>query len=123
MLVGLFTFALHLAIGDEPTNPVDIMAAMASRDTGCITVTDVYRVDEPTPHVQFHVLSDPPSGAVLQWIAASSVLAGGRQQENYGHPRHPEVSLSFRVLADDQPQYDEVRANRDTIVSCFQSVV
>ncbi len=111
------------AIGDEPTNPVDIVAAMASRDTGCITMTDVSVVEQPTPHIQFHVLSDPPSGASLQWTAASAVLSGGQPKENYVHSRHPEVTLSFGILADDQPQRDEVRANRDAIIACFESVL
>lgn len=31
------------AIGDEPTNPVDVPAAMASRESGCITVTEALR--------------------------------------------------------------------------------
>jgi hypothetical protein len=117
MIVALLILVLAgMAIGLEPTNPADIVAAMAFRDSGCLTVTEVYRVEQPTPHIQFHVLSDPPSGAVLQWTAASSILAGDRLQENYVHSRHPEVTLSFGILADDQPQHDEVRANRDAII-------
>jgi hypothetical protein len=93
------------------------VAAMASRDTDCTTVTEVYRDEQPTPHIQFHVLSDSPSGAALQWTAASDALSGGKRKENYLHPRHPEVTLSFGVLADDQPQPDEVRTNRDAIIA------
>jgi hypothetical protein len=96
---------------------------MASRETGCIIVTEACRVNQPTPHVQFHIDSDPPSGAVLQWTAATSVLSQGHLQENHVHPRHPEVTLSFSELSGDIPQHDEVRANRDTVIDCFQQVV
>jgi hypothetical protein len=66
MLPALFMATLLVfAVGDESTNPVDVMAAMVSRESGCVTVTEVFALDDPVPHVQFHVLSDPPSGGVL----------------------------------------------------------
>jgi hypothetical protein len=65
MLVTLFTFALHLAIGDEPANPVDVLAAMASLDTGCISVIEVYRVEQPTPRRPLR-LKNFPARAVIR---------------------------------------------------------
>src|SRR5918996_4727184 len=105
---------LAFAIGDEPTNPVDIMAAMASRESGCVTVTEVFALDDPVPHVQFHVLSDPPSGGILTWTTAAPRFPAS---ELYPHPRHGEVLLRFAELTSDHPQYDQVRANRDVIIA------
>src|SRR5215204_1684227 len=73
------------AIGGEPTNPVDVLAAMASRESGCITATEVYRVEQPTPHIQFHVAwgGDPglrpgPLGYALVGGMAGSRLRASR---------------------------------------------
>jgi hypothetical protein len=107
-------------IGDDPTNPVDITAAMASRETGCVTVTEVVVVEQPTQHIQFHMHTDPPSGGSLIWTASGHRFALG---ETYPHPRASEVSLAFAELADDHAQRDSVRANRDAIIGCFRAVL
>ena len=107
-------------IGAEPTNPFDVLAAMASRETGCITVTEVAVVEWPTQHVQFHVHTDPPSGGSLIWTASAHRFT---LAETYAHPHASEVTLAFAELTPEHPQHDAVRANRDAIVSCFRAVL
>jgi hypothetical protein len=104
----------------EPTNAIDVMAAMASRESGCVTVTEVYALHDPVPHVQFYVLSDPPSGGILTWTNAAHRFPAS---EIYPHPRRGEVLLRFAELTTEHPQYEQVRANRDSIAACFQSVL
>jgi hypothetical protein len=115
----MLTF-LAFTTGDEPTNPVDVMAAMASRESGCVTVTEVFALNDPAPHVQFHALSDPPSGGILTWTNAVHRFPAS---EIYPHPRHGKVTLRFAELTTEHPQYEQVRANRDAIAACFQSVL
>lgn len=120
LLTLIMEFTMLATIGDEPTNPVDILAAMASRESGCVTVTDVFVIEEPTQHIQFHVHTDPPSGGTLTWSVATPRFPA--LTENHAHPRHPEVALIFAELTAEHPQHDQVRANRDVIITCFQMV-
>jgi hypothetical protein len=106
-----------IVIGDEPTNPAHVLAAMAFRESGCVIVTEVFKLDHPVPHYQFHVHTHPPSGGSMGWTLTA--LAG----EVHAHPRHPEVALSFAELPNDHPQREAVRENRDSIVECFQAVM
>ena len=62
MFLAAILIGVLAAVSGEPTNSVDIMAAMASRDTGCVAVSEVYRVDRPTPYIQFHVMVRPTIG-------------------------------------------------------------
>jgi hypothetical protein len=63
-----------MTIGDEPINPAHVLAAMASRETGCVTLTEVFQLDDPIEHYQFHVHTDPPSGGSIGWTLTA--LAG-----------------------------------------------
>src|SRR4051794_19767727 len=101
---------------DARVNPLDVLTAM----TACVPVMELDPVDGRAPGVLFHVESDPPSGGWLGLTVNSLLLPV--ESEFYAHPRHREITLQFGELTDDQPQHDEVRANRDAIIACFQSV-
>src|SRR5687767_9122324 len=77
------------------------MAAMASRESGCVSVTGVFIIEELTQHIQFHVHSDLPSGGSLIWTASAPRFLGA--SEAYAHPRHAEVTLHFRASSRPSP--------------------
>jgi hypothetical protein len=102
-------------------NPVEILAAMADRESGCLSEGEVSRVDAPSPHFQFSVQSDPPSGGWPGWTPSLERFPS--LEETYAHPRQPAVTLAFASLADDMPDHDAVRANREAIIGCFEQVL
>lgn len=89
MLQTLLSVLLTAAsIGEEPMNPADIMAAMASRDTGCITGTDVFLVQladaaHPVPHPLRPV--ERCRAAMDRGVTGAE---SGSPRENYFHPHH-----------------------------------
>ena len=102
----------------EPlVNPLDVLTTMGA----CVRVAEISPVSGRAPGVLFHVASDPPSGGWLGLTVHSLLMP--IESEFVAHPRHPEITLQFAELAEDLPQREAVRANRDAIVTCFESVL
>jgi hypothetical protein len=105
MLPALLSVLLVAASIDarELVKPVDVLAAMADRQSGCLSVVEGSRVDAPTPHLQFSVQADPPGGGWPGWTPSlEHFLSLG---ETHAHPRQPAVTLALASLTDDLPQH------------------
>jgi len=105
----------------EPVNPVDLLVAMADRESACLSVVEASQLDAPSPQVQFCMESDPHSGGWLGWTPSLEHFPS--LEETHAHPRQPEITLAFASLPDDMPEHESVRSNRDAIIACFEQVL